>query len=205
MSRRRLPVLVDQAIGAVQAESVEKGFSFERLVRKQKHVSCTVGCDHCCHHPFEVSLLEAIPIYRHLVQKGRWTPSFVKALQEHVEKTDYLPVVTWLLLNIPCPLLVNSRCSVYEVRPFHCRTTWSVGDPHYCKGERFGPDTALVAKDDLTRTFNQYQKLHAKQVGMPFYTLPLSKALLWAAKLVGGELSLHDATVALLEDFEKKA
>ena len=205
MNRKRLPVLVEQSIGSVQAESNEKGFSFERLVRKDLKPTCQVGCDACCYHPVEISLLEAIPIYRYLVQRGRWTPSFVKTLEEHTEKTDYLSVVTWLMLRIPCPLLVDHRCSVYSARPFQCRVTWSVGDPHYCQGDRFGPETALVPRDELTQDFHGYQKIHAKQVGMPFYTLPLGKALLWAARLANGELNFYDLQSSLQKDFEKKA
>ena len=201
--KRKLPVLVDQAVGAVQAEAAEKGVAFERLVRTKKQPSCRVGCDHCCYHPVEVSLFEAIPIYRFLVARGRWTPSFVRALEEHDAKVAHLTMTIWLFTKIPCPLLADHKCSAYEVRPFQCRTTWAVGDPHYCKGEEFGSQTGLIPRAELAQTFRDYERLFAQPLNHTYLTMPLSRALLLAAKVVTGEVSVSDTHLVLFENFQR--
>jgi len=202
--KRRLPVLVEQAVGAVQAEAAEKGMAFERLIRKERQPTCQPSCDHCCYHPLEISLFEAIPLYRYLVQRGRWTPSFVKTLQQHAEQVQFQMASVWLLTRIPCPLLVDHRCSAYEARPLACRSTWATGDPYYCHGQRFGDQTSLVAKADLMGAFQAQERLLAKQVGLTYYTMPVSRALLYAAKVVNGELSITDLRASLGDDFRKR-
>lgn len=188
MARYSLPMLMEQAVGALQAESAAKGMAFERVVRSQRQPSCQPRCDHCCYHPLEIGLLEAIPIYRHLVSRGRWTPALTKLLEGHAEKVEFQAVSIWLLLKIPCPLLIDHRCSVYEVRPFQCRATWSLGDPYYCQGQNFSNETALVARDGVMADFIGQQQLLGKQVDVSTFMMPVSRALLLAAEVVTGQL-----------------
>lgn len=198
--RRKLPVLFEQATGSVQAEATDKGLAFERLIRKDRHPTCSVGCDHCCYYPIEISVFEAIPIYRHLVQQGRWTPSFVSTVREHARTTSMLASSVWMLTRVPCPLLVDRKCSVHGVRPLHCRTFFAVGDPYYCDGQNFGPETSLVPKEEVMGNFRAYEKLLADQVGMPYVVTPISRALLIAEELVQGNISPKDVTLRLVAD-----
>lgn len=200
MSRRKLPVLTEQAIGSVKAESAARSQAFERQLRRQGNLSCRPGCSNCCYLPIEISILEAIPIYRELVQKGRWTPAFVKTLQEHAGQTNLLAPTVWMLLRLPCPLLRDNRCSVYDVRPFHCRTMWATGDPFYCDGRNFSPNTTLVPKGDLVSDFVAYEGLASKQAGMPNYMVPISRALLVAEKVVAGQMDAVGVIQDILQD-----
>lgn len=198
---RRLPVLTEQAIGSVQAESAARSQTFERDLRRDKKLSCRPGCSNCCYLPIEISLLEAIPIYREIVQRGRWTPAFTKSLREHAEKTNLLSPAIWLLTRIPCPLLTgDQRCSVYGVRPFHCRTMWATDDPFYCDGQNFGPKTSIVPKDEFMRDFMAYVDAASKQSGVAPYTLPISRALLVAEKVVNGTLDARDIILEVARD-----
>lgn len=192
MNKRKLPILVDQAVGSVLAEATDKANAFERLLRKQTRLSCTPGCSNCCHLPVEISILEAITIHRYLVARGRWTPTLVTALRKHGEKTTFLAPAVWLLARIPCPLLSDHKCTVYDVRPFHCRTMWAMGDPYYCDGQNFGPETTLVAKDEVMASFWGHEELMSKQTGMPYVRFPVGKALLLAEKIVSGAVSVRD-------------
>jgi len=193
LNRRKLPVLVDQAIGSIQAEATDKALAFERLLRRKHTLSCSSGCSNCCYLPIEISVLEAIPIYRHLSQKGRWNATLVKKLAEHAEKTNFLSPPVWLLTHIACPLLTDDqKCGAYEVRPFHCRTMWATGDPRYCDGQNFGAGTSFVAKDELMSGYSGYMGILSKQIGMPHYTVPISKALLMAEKVITGQVGVRD-------------
>lgn len=192
--RRKLPVLFEQAVGSIQAEATDKGFAFERLIRKDRPPTCSKGCDHCCYYPIEISVFEAIPIYRHLVQQGRWTPSFIKTVREHAKTTSLLASSVWLLTKVPCPLLVDRKCSAHGVRPFHCRTFFSFGDPYYCDGLNFGSDTGLVSKEEVMRNFRSYEKLLSEQAGLSYIIMPVSRALLIAEELVQGVISPNDVT-----------
>ena len=201
--KRKLPVLVDQAIGSVQAEATEKGVAFERYLRTKRQPTCRVGCDACCYHPVEVSLFEGLVLYRFLVARGRWTPSFVKTLEEHDEKVAHLTAAIWLLTIIPCPLLVDHKCGAYEARPFQCRTTWALGDPHYCKGEEFSENTSLVSRAEIASAFRDYERLFAKQLDVIYYTMPVSRALLLAEKIVTGEVAVTDAHLILADVYRR--
>jgi hypothetical protein len=52
--------------------------------------------------------------------------------------------------------------------------------------------------------FQAQERLLAKQVGLTYYTMPVSRALLYAAKVVNGELSITDLRASLGDDFRKR-
>lgn len=77
------------------------------------HVSCKTGCSTCCRRiPVEISDLEA----------------------EHISKATGIAHVALPpgrhtrmgFVDTPCPFLVNDLCSIYEHRPFNCRSLASV-------------------------------------------------------------------------------
>lgn len=102
-----------------------------------RDLACRVGCDLCCTRNVTMTSLEAGRIIRHLEKTGRL------ALLDKVESAGPLPrflplTTTNTLAHLcrngqdppeeaydpawrPCPLLVDSRCSIYAVRPFACR------------------------------------------------------------------------------------
>ena len=80
---------------------------------RDPHVSCTAGCSACCRRiPVEITDLEA----------------------RHISQVTGIPMVnlppgrhtSMDFINQPCTFLVNDRCSIYEHRPFHCRSLASV-------------------------------------------------------------------------------
>ncbi|MDO5893637.1 YkgJ family cysteine cluster protein, partial [Enterobacter hormaechei] len=38
-----------------------------------------------------------------------------------------------LKTNTDCPFLIDGICSIYEYRPFNCRTFFTVDNPKYCE------------------------------------------------------------------------
>ncbi len=99
---------------------------------RSPHVSCKAGCSACCRTiPVEISELEAQHITRATgiaaasLRPGRHTPlGYAKT---------------------PCPFLVQDRCSIYEWRPFACRSLASTDrDALTCHEV----NTALTAQGD---------------------------------------------------------
>jgi hypothetical protein len=60
-----------------------------------------------------------------------------------------------------------------------------------------------VPRAEISTTFRDYERLFARNLGMVYLTLPLGRALLLAARIVSGEVSLSDAHHAVFEDFRK--
>jgi Fe-S-cluster containining protein len=87
-------------------------------------LDCAEGCSHCCCKPgVLVSAAELVRIVGHV--QAVFTDDDVAALRERI--AAYANRLAGRDFNaptdasIPCPLLVNHRCSVYEVRPLTCR------------------------------------------------------------------------------------
>ena len=201
--KRKLPVYVERAIGAIAMERTRCSITFEAEARRLGRITCETGCASCCHYPIEISLFEAVPIYQFLIARGRWTPAFQSKLEEHAKSVSLLSSTIWLLSRIPCPLLEKNRCLVYESRPFACRTLLSLGDPHYCDPHRFSLATKLVPRDEATRHFEEFELAQGKQIGAPMYRVPLSRALLFAQRLMAGDLDMDGLLMAFYADYKE--
>lgn len=106
-------------------------------------VSCTPGCDACCHYR-----VHATPIEAHLiveVVRARGGEGAVQRLAERARKaldeTGHPADAGYPHARVACPLLEESRCSVYEARPVLCRSHWVKSDPSACE---YGGDTEQV-------------------------------------------------------------
>ncbi len=77
---------------------------------------CQRKCNHCCRNDVYISQIEAEYI------------GSMKKLQINTDKK------TTHLNNSPCPFLdISGDCSVYDYRPFNCRTFHTLDDPKYCE------------------------------------------------------------------------
>ncbi|RRS00932.1 YkgJ family cysteine cluster protein [Aquabacterium soli] len=96
------------------------------------HVSCKAGCSACCRTiPVEISDLEA----RHIAAATGRVPATLSAgrhtVMGHAER--------------PCPFLIDNQCSIYEHRPYNCRSLAVVDrDALACSDE----NTALTRAKD---------------------------------------------------------
>lgn len=118
---------VDQAFEQVAGEYAEE-------------VRCGKGCADCCHAAFDVSLVEAVNLWR---QVG----SMPETVQEVMRKAARDALCVWDTLlsekgdlsraRIRCPLLnAAGQCLCYRARPVNCRTygipTVIAGKAHVC-------------------------------------------------------------------------
>lgn len=103
---------------------------------------CTPKCSYCCHIPVQITPIEAEFIE---IQTG---------VKKHFRNQS-------VNLNSPCPFLdTKGLCSVYESRPFNCRTFHAIENPHYCKtgepqltygnaGSNYGSNILLNLRDKV--------------------------------------------------------
>lgn len=91
-------------------------------------VACRDACDHCCHQRVGVTPLEAITILAHLrcAQPRQQQEELRRRVRKAVQDAQGLSSEERISKNLPCPFLVNHRCSIYEVRPLACRGVHSL-------------------------------------------------------------------------------
>lgn len=191
--RRRLPVLVERSVGQMQADRIEVSSTFEAGAReKYEQFSCREGCAGCCHHPVVISILEGISLYQSLTERGMWTPSLRKRLEETADMTTGLALSVWMLTRIPCPLLdEKSRCLGYEARPLTCRTMFAGGDPQFCDPQHIGPQTSILARTEPLEEFHKREGALLKRHQLFHLLLPIGRSVLLAARICSGEIDLE--------------
>ena len=86
-------------------------------------IACKAGCSLCCSLRVDAWAQEVFTIVRHILRF--WPQDRIEELrvrlQSHSSRVLSLSVLQHATTNIPCPLLEDSRCSVYSVRPQSCR------------------------------------------------------------------------------------
>jgi len=83
-----------------------------------KRLACAPGCHHCCRSPVGVVAAEAV-LVAEVVDRtfsGQERVELARRMEERRAALRGDALGTYL-----CPLNVNGRCLVYEVRPYNCR------------------------------------------------------------------------------------
>lgn len=201
--RTRLPLLVQRSVAEAKTTRAELAENYElqlrsRLSEAGVSVTCDKGCNHCCHYPVFITLLEGITLYQSLHAGGRWSTKLREDLQRHSDLTRGLALEVWTLSLIPCPLLdAKGLCRAYDDRPFACRVTYSIGNPSDCHPHRLGP--GMLAKRDLFESITPSEAALLARHRLVHFRLPLSTAVLYGERLDNGELQLEDCLQALRE------
>ena len=95
-------------------KKLEKIYEFLDLYNKfvATFSVCHNGCSACCKNEVQITKLEA---------------QFIQ------DNTEYLISNNYFNKNWDCPFLINDSCTIYNVRPFSCRTMHTLDDPKYCE------------------------------------------------------------------------
>lgn len=108
-------------------------------------IACGEGCAHCCSLRAEVSVAEVIRLADHL--RATRSPTELDEVRARVVETARriggMDQDARAEAKVPCALLVEDRCSVYEARPFVCRACNSA-DPAACEEALSDPDATKV-------------------------------------------------------------
>ena len=104
-------------------------------------LACEAGCSHCCYqYDVGVTPLEILHIATIILE------TYSESEHEHLlarltaaeKRKQEQPIEDWGYAKFPCPLLVDDKCSVYEMRPFVCRAMNSY-DEDRCRVNRETP------------------------------------------------------------------
>jgi Fe-S-cluster containining protein len=199
MPRRKLPLLAERSLAQLKAERIELTVEFDA---SRPTVSCTAGCSACCSYPMFVSILEGIHLFRYLTERGYWTPSFRRSLEDHASKTFDLAAEVWLTINLPCPLLEKNRCIAYSARPFSCRTLYARSDPKACHPHRM-VGAVFVNREAITAKFREAEGKILARHRLALVGLPVSKAILIAEKIENGEADLEQFLSIVVESLRE--
>ena len=125
---------------SVVQETVREGFLRAETLLRQfvaqdppgKPIACRTGCSLCCHH-FVVSAAPSEIVNLLVVLKSRPDlPAVKRRVQETWQHTRTMTHEERATAGIPCPLLVDNQCTVYDDRPQSCRACNSM-DYSYCQ------------------------------------------------------------------------
>lgn len=108
--------------------------SFARVVELHpRAVACRPGCDDCCHALFDLSPMESISLAlafldlprqsrREVLRRGQKAAEiFDQSLKQAFSLTGTQRLAALSQARVPCPLLQEGRCLLYETRPLTCR------------------------------------------------------------------------------------
>lgn len=124
------PSLVELA--ALACAYAEQAFARAGGPQRAKSSDCRRGCDYCCYLPVETCRAEATRALE-FARETLGAAEF-RALKHRIrEAAASYPLSPRrpLAKNPPCPLLKDSACLVYPVRPLACRG-WNSSDVSAC-------------------------------------------------------------------------
>lgn len=135
-------------INKVRREILRINKSVDARLKDAKK-ACSVGCAHCCHQNVPVHAAEEFTITdyvdRHFSQKERQELSgrlrnWFQFMNSHTPNVPALSENDIRRFNeelmahkVPCPFLVDARCSIYPARPITCRTFYVAENQMGCE------------------------------------------------------------------------
>ena len=200
--KRRLPVVIERAIGHGEATRSKRANDFDRQIHRDlgRATSCMKGCNHCCYYPVSVTILEALSIYRWLVRHQLWGHQLKQKIKTASGKTWGLTPEVWLMTKTACPLLDDEgACTAYEARPFSCRVTYSAGDPAECDAHLLPMNEDQFSRVEAITAQYESEKKDLRSHRISATHLPLSSALLFAEKIAKEKLDIQDLGFELLK------
>lgn len=177
-----------------------------KVAQAKETITCRPGCAYCCYHPIMISALEAIPLYRFLQRKGRWTDKLKVKLVETSDKQYGAAFEVWLYSMIACPLLdEKNMCMGYEARPLICRSYYATSDPELCHPHRLGEGTKILDRTEAVEPFHKKIEQILLRHKLQFLAMPIGTALLLAEKICTGQLDLESVDREVLMEYVEKA
>jgi len=119
-----------------------------RDISQRVKFDCSKGCSYCCTLRIEVFAPEVFLIAREL---RKLPPTEREKLI--VKLTEHSAAARGVLMEdffLPCPMLAEGVCSIYEIRPTMCRKYWSLNVEECKKPEVSAPENGeLMLKSSV--------------------------------------------------------
>jgi Fe-S-cluster containining protein len=98
------------------------------MADEKMHMACTRGCSYCCHLRVEIRPHEAFVLAHHIQTKfgPEQRARIVARIEDNLGRIAPLSRDQHVRAGIPCALLDEGACSVYQARPATCRKYHSV-------------------------------------------------------------------------------
>lgn len=195
---------LDMLVGAARALQEEVAGGAVR--RQARGLTCLPGCNHCCHWPVAVSVLEGLILVDWLKHNRMWAKGLQDKVRASADLVTNLAYDVWRCANMPCPMLAaNGMCQVWPVRPIVCRLAASTGEPSECH-----PHTLPLAQGIVPITVDLMEYRLREGVllrvhGIKAATMPLATAVLVADLIRRKNLTLHQVDAAVFIEYIRRA
>ncbi|HEY1174045.1 MAG TPA: YkgJ family cysteine cluster protein [Verrucomicrobiae bacterium] len=191
----------------VAADANAEGF----LKTKKLTLACRQGCALCCVLRVHVRAHEVFAVADFIGEKfsAKQREELLARLEVHVKRIAPLTRAQHETTNVVCPLLVDSVCSVYPVRPFACRGHHS-NDLSACQYSYDHPedDTFPGARNAdyfaLWETMTVYGNAAFKEAGFDSCVYEFGSALLAALRNPASARRWRDRKNPLLGENQAK-
>ncbi len=112
--------MIDVARGAV---AFYEKLAAEAAAKGHPVLACRKSCSFCCHLKVSLSSPEALLLVEHLKVSRSADERLALRSRAAAHETALLNLAAGMPLAFrpACPLLVDNACSIYAVRPLHCR------------------------------------------------------------------------------------
>ena len=92
--------------------------------------ACRRGCSHCCSLPVAITSAEARLIGEAVGREPAQPPAALRVKDAATDAgfAERHRAAELQVVGVPCPFLMQGECSIYEHRPFGCRTHLSLDD-----------------------------------------------------------------------------
>jgi len=144
--------------------------------------TCKPGCSNCCRGEIIASTAEVRQLLDFIVDDTEVSAhnlqSIVYSGLEHLKKLFHnmadrtTTEITSQQKNIligNCPFLRDSKCTIYEGRPYVCRAMHSWGDSKYCGQGTADTTTPLELYQVRSHFFSEAMKQEAREGRYPFF------------------------------------
>ena len=100
----------------------------EVIAKGGVELACQRGCSYCCHLRVEIRPHDAFVLARHVETKfgAEQRARAIARIEANLARIEPLTPDEHVRAGIPCALLEDGVCSVYEARPATCRKYYSV-------------------------------------------------------------------------------
>ena len=157
--------------------------------------ACSVYCTSCCHLHTTASVPEVILLAERLRLGIEPLAPLQAKLASHIAQTEGLRARERRHLRLPCPLLADGMCVVYDARPLVCRG-WNSLEIKRCEADLAHP----VSETEAYLNMNQYRAASqiAQGVANAIFNLGLDARPLDMVRGLAIALEVKDAALRWL-------